>query len=74
MVVIVLISGIGVGVLSVMSVVVNLYGLVVVFFYLMYIYNVCDLLIYMVVLLLMVVVVFIVINMFVIFKDILKFD
>ncbi|KZU41889.1 PTS beta-glucoside transporter subunit IIBCA [Lactiplantibacillus plantarum] len=74
LVVTVLTSGIGAGVLSVMSVAANSYGLAVVPSYLMYIYNVRDLLIYTVVSLLTVAVAFIATNMFAIPKDILKSD
>lgn len=74
LVVTVLTSGIGAGVLSVMSVAANSYGLAVVPSYLMYIYNARDLLIYTVVSLLTVAVAFIATNMFAIPKDILKSD
>ena len=74
LIVTVLTSGLGAGVLSILSVAANSYGLAVVPSYLMYIYNARDLLIYTIVSLLTVVVAFVATNMFAIPKDILKAD
>ncbi|VDG19542.1 PTS beta-glucoside transporter subunit EIIBCA [Lactobacillus pentosus] [Lactiplantibacillus mudanjiangensis] len=70
----VLTSGLGAGVLSILSVAANSYGLAVVPSYLMYIYNVRNLLIYTIVSLLTIVVAFVATNMFAIPADILKSD
>ena len=74
LIVTVLTSGIGAGVLSILSVAANSYGLAVVPSYLMYIYNARDLLIYTIVSLLTIIVAFVATNMFAIPKDILKAD
>lgn len=74
LIVTVLTSGLGAGVLSILNVAANSYGLAVVPSYLMYIYNARDLLIYTVVSLLTIVVAFVATNMFAIPKDILQAD